>query len=281
MRLLLSPLSLLLLFACKSGSNELTLTSVFATLPELPTASDAEQITESQSHIIETQLTDEGWRIHGQPVTTEKAELEDQIKKLKEQIQATGFQPYLLIEASSTTVMSQIRLIIRTSARAGIDNILFATKQNKTASDRVQYALSLALPCACPFDYQAFKTIIIHADQDNALTVNTDPMQKNKSAFTPVSLPQFKRQLAEFQLLTKVQNKKVLLTFGLHKETSYQCMIDVINLMHSQNNQWITFVDLESDDKSSGPPCVISQPDTPRFRSRLPVAPKFKPPIIE
>ncbi len=92
-----------------------------------PVASYSKKATDGTGRIVVNIYEDGQFYSENGVLLNNEADIEDMVKKQKEEIDLMGYQPKLHLRGDREAVFKYCRQVIRASARAGVDQVLFST----------------------------------------------------------------------------------------------------------------------------------------------------------
>jgi len=280
----LLPSFFFLLLSCQEKeSAPQKLESRNPTMPHLPVASGALKIQGEQIHFIELQHSYQGWNVNGGNVKDDLEEVEEEINHAKQNIAAQGYSPLILIEADGDTPFKKIRAIIRASARAGVDQILFAARQHEMHPNSLEHALPLHLhptlgcrstPCISP--------LFIKCARDGNIYINTGPAQELLDTdIQSRSMPILDARMDSYCVVARSAAQQTRIQIWIDGEAPYQRFIDLINMLRNhgiENEQWVDLFGYDSEVTCGGMRgCGRASPIPPR----RPRAPSMRNPLLK
>ncbi len=249
----------LLLQACSKKPTDPIPTSAYKSLPDLPVAAYADAISGEQTHIIEVQLTDQGWRVQGGEATVNLISLEKQLQSQKDKWRETGYHPYVLIEADKNSSVQTIIDIIKAAKRGGIDHLLLAVKSNLEKRNEINRMIHIILPMAVGCGGEAIQSLEISLKRNNSIQINKN---ENKEIIEKDpnlrNLPHLRNRISPYLIAVRSTGKTPLISLSISPDSSYQRMIDIFNLFHQQHIHSILINFSDSYDDQHGSHLIIS-----------------------
>lgn len=247
-------------------------------MPHLPVASAAKKIKGKQIHFIEIQYSDSGWNVQGGTHTDVLEEVEEQIKAARDKFHTEGYQPRVLIEAGQDVKFKRVRAAIRASAKAGIDEFLFAVRQHPTHPAVLNHVLTFdtLLSHGCGCGPPVIAPQFIKVDKQGSVFINTGPAQELLNSNPEAhDLPELSKRIQSYQAAAHAGSQEPRFQVWIDGEAPYQKFIDIINLFRSHGIERENFTDF-IDDHMGG--CRLP---TPYITPRAPLAPSIRNPITQ
>lgn len=253
-------------------------------MPHLPVASAAKKIQGEQLQLIEVQYSISGWNVQGDAATDDLDTIEDQIKAAKTVSASKGYTAIVLIEADAAVAFKHIRAVVRTSAKAGIDEFLFAVRQHPMHPDTLKHGLaldtyiSLGHGCGPPNIAPMFLKI----DRQGSIYLNTGPDQELINS-DPESrdLSGLSNRIEAYQAVARAGAQAPVFQIWVDGEAPYQRVIDIINLLRSHGIEREFFTDLTDDDIHGSGRTGCGGGGIRYIPPRAPPAPSLRNPITE
>lgn len=279
--LAISSLLLLSLTSCKQADPGSTEAAYLESLKsqqigvELPISRYVNKGPSGASHGIIVVVKNDTYQIEDQPLQDsmdlDKA-IEQEIKKL------SPAPRFLLIAASPEAHFKRIRTAIRSAARAGLTDIYFAIKENKSHLNLIQSKLHLNLPCACD-DIPELCPLFIKIDQYGAIYINTGPEQEALDTDVKLrQLPQLSKRLTNYAAAARAGAHQPFVQIWVDGEASYQRVIDLLTELSQANIKSLFFTDLIDSKPAEYGGCILQAPNIQPYH-HLPIAPKYRHPL--
>lgn len=221
-------------------------------------------------------IKDGTYQIEDHPVQ-DATDLDLPIKKEIKQL-PSKISPYFLIAAPPKTKFKNIRTSIRAAAKAGISDIYFAIKKNASDLNLIQSKLHLPLP-TCSGCGPELSPMFVKVDQYGAIYINTGPEQEILDLDVNLrQLPKLNKRLKTYTAAARAGGHEPVVQIWADSQTSYQRIIDLLTELRRVNIRTVFFVDLVESPFDYLGGCKLPRSNK-QHPPRLPIAPKFKPPI--
>ena len=217
-------------------------------------------------------MSEQGLNINGGTPTKDLDKLEDEIKDEKHELDRKGYPAMVLIEVDGDVYFDKIRDIIRTSAKAGIDRFLFATKQHEMHPNELEHALLLELPgfrgCG---PAPVIEPLFIKADKSNQILINKGLGQELVEPKTaPRELHELNSRLEVYIACARAGGQAPQCEIYVSKSCSYQRFIDVLNTLTLNDITHYVFTDVAEDfDTKGSAPAISKKPVAPQIRNPI------------
>jgi biopolymer transport protein ExbD len=283
MRLLFLPLSLLLLFSCKQSDPDTTDQDAYIESlvsqqigVKLPISPIVNKGPCGASHGILTMIKKDSFQVEDHPAqgsTDLDQTIQQEIAKL-----TPKQNPYLLIASSPKTHFKRIRTAIRAAARAGLTDVYFAIKKNRSDHNLIQSKIHLPL-LTISGGVPELAPMFIKTDRSGAIYVNTGSEQEMLDNNVQLrQLPQLATRLKSYAAAARAGGHEPYVLIWADGESSYQRVIDVLSELRQANIRTIIFTDLVESTFDNHGGCRLPGSRKPSSPSR-PIAPKFKWPV--
>ncbi len=217
-------------------------------------------------------MSEQGWNINGGSPTKDLDQLEDEIKDEKRELDSKGYPALVLIEADGAVYFDKIRNIVRTSARAGVDRFLFATKKHEMHPNELEHALLLEIPVRMGCGpAPVLEPLFIKVDSSHQILINKGPGQELVEPETaPRELHELNSRLEAYIACARAGGQAPQCEIYISKSCSYQRFIDVLNTLtlHDISNYVFTDVAEDFDTKGSAP-AIPRKPVAPQIRNPI------------
>lgn len=267
-------LAMVLLSSCqKKGPAQMATDSAthssgmppFAIATELPLAKYSSQSSdllfrEISGHAILATIHDDGYQIDEQPPTIDLAQTEKQIHQRRQRLLKSG-QAYLLIAAVPQTPFNKLRELIRSAARAGMDNICFAVKRSTGAANNSRHKLHILLPAACGCGPPLVQPLLIKANDQGDISLLSEP-EKEVLDTAPAlrDLPLLTEKLSQFSAAARAAGHEPHIQIYVHRETTYQRVIDILSALEQFHIRNTVFTDDIGENEQPMPRPKPNQP---------------------